>query len=233
MYVFLWFFREFYNKQYGVVVYGHSVKYSYEIPNEYLSGSMAIFLLAYVAIFSDSFIFGKATSSQFFRVPFFKVSQEFFFRSSSFFRVAVFFEELFFQNSHFFQHFFYLFRAKRLPRNYTLRIGNSLVQLPLRTSTHRIYLQNSYFFKADSSAPHQLLQKKQDFEKGYIFRKAKFHITYFFWKATFLMPFSSIATFYSSYIFRRASFLRHTYSEELLFHRYPSFSQLHFLLTNH
>ena len=130
MHVFLWIFQKFYNKQYGVVVYGHSVKYSYEIPNEYLSGSMAIFLLAYVAIFSDSFIFGKATSSQFFRVPFFKVSQEFLFRSSSFFRVAVFFEELFFQNSHFFQHFL-------------------LVQS--ETSTQKLHLENRKFFSAATS----------------------------------------------------------------------------------
>ena len=54
----------FYHKQYGVVVYVHSVKYSHEIPNEYLSGSMAVSLLAYVAIFSDSFVFRKATFSK-------------------------------------------------------------------------------------------------------------------------------------------------------------------------
>ena len=56
------------------VVYGHTVKYSYEIPNEYVSGSMEISLLANVVIFSDSFIFGKVNSSYFFRVAFFKVS---------------------------------------------------------------------------------------------------------------------------------------------------------------
>ena len=66
MHVFLWIFQNFYYKQNGAVTYGHSIKYSYEIANEYLSGLIAIFVLAYVAIFSDSFIFGKATSSQFF-----------------------------------------------------------------------------------------------------------------------------------------------------------------------
>ena len=72
-------------------VYGDPAKYSYEIPNGYLSGSMAISLLVYVAIFSGSFIFGKATSSNFFRVNFFKVSRELVFWSSSFFRAAAFF----------------------------------------------------------------------------------------------------------------------------------------------
>ena len=188
-------------------------------------------------IFSDSFFFWKSYFFTVFESNFFKASQELHFRSSSFFRADALFEELLFQNSHFFPAFFpqniYLFRAKLLPRNQTLRTGNSLVQLPFRTATHRRHLQKSYFFEADSSAQHQLFQKKQDFEKGYFFRKAKFRITYFFRRATFLIPFSSIATFYSSYIFRRASFLQHTFSEELLFHRYPSFPQLHFLLTNH
>ena len=74
-----------------MVVYGHSVKYSYEIPNKYLSGLMAISLLAYVAIFSDSFIFGKATSSQFLRVTFFQsitratFSEQLFLQSRCFF----------------------------------------------------------------------------------------------------------------------------------------------------
>ena len=148
------------------------------------------------------------------------------FLRSSFFKTVTFFQHFFPQNIS-------LFRAKLLPRNQTLRTGNSLVQLPFRTATHRRHLQKSYFFEADSSAQHQLFQKKQDFEKGYFVRKAKFRITYFFRRVTFLMPFSSIATFYSSYIFRRPSFLQHTFSEELLFYRYPSFPQLHFLLTNH
>ena len=155
---------------------------------------MAISLLAYVVIFSDSFIFEKASSSHFFRENFFKVTQELLFRSSSSFRAAAFFEELLFQNSHFFSTFFfqnsYFFRAKLLPSNHILRIGNSLVQLPFGTATYRRYLQKSYFFKADSSVQHQLFPKKQDFGKSYFFRKAIFRITYFFWRATFLMPFS-------------------------------------------
>ena len=41
--------------------------------------------------------------------------------------------------------------------------------------------------------------------------------------------FSEATTLYSSYLFRRATFLQHTFSEELLFHSYASSSQLHFL----
>ena len=161
-------------------------------------------------------------------------SEQFFLQDSSIFWGAPFSEQSLFP-SIFFSFFqnIYLFRAKLLRRNQTLRIGNSLVQLPLRTFTNRRYLQKNCFFEPDSSVQYQLFQKKQDFGKSYFFRKAKFSITYFFWRANFLTLFSSIATFYSSYIFRRASFLQHTFSEELLFHRYPSFPQLHFLLTNH
>ena len=195
---------------------------------------MAISLLAYVVIFSDRFVFGKATSSQFSRVTFFKVSQELLFRSSSLFIGGTFFEELLFQNSHFFfQYSFpsniYLFRAKLLPRNQTLRIGNSLVQLPFRTATHRRHIQKSYFCEADSSAQHQFFQRKQDFEKGYFFRKAKFRITYFFRRATFLMPFSSIATsieaiFSEELIFYNIPFQKSYYfTGILLFHSYTSY----------
>ena len=153
-------------------VYCDPVKYSYEISNGYLSGSMAISLLAYVAIFSGSFIFGKATSSHFFIVTFFEVSQGYFFGAaltseqllflrSSFFRTVTSSQHFFFQNSDF-------FRVKFLSRNHTFRIGNSLVQLPFGTATHRRYQQKSYFFKAYTSARHQLFQK---------IKKAIFRIT--------------------------------------------------------
>ena len=47
------------------------------------------------------------------------------------------------------------------------------------------------------------------------------------------LPFSAATNskdviFYSSYLFRRATFSQHTLSEELLFHSCASFSQLHF-----
>ena len=198
---------------------------------------MAISFLAYVAIFSDSFIFGKATSSQFLRVTFFKVSQELLFRSSSFFRADAFFEELLFQTVTFFQHFFpqniYLLRAKLLPKNQTLRTGNSLMQLPFRTATHRRHLQKSYFFKADFSAQHQLFQKKVRFWKRLLFQKSKILHYLLFSESYFFNVF-----FINRYIlyplhFQKSFFLQHAFSEELLFHRYPSFLQLHFLLTYH
>ena len=43
------------------------------------------------------------------------------------------------------------------------------------------------------------------------------------------LSFSKDATFYSSYLFRRATFSQHTFSEELLFHCYASSTQLHLL----
>ena len=156
----------------SLVVYGHPVKYSYEIPNEYFSGSMAISLLAYVAIFLDSFLFGKATSSNFFRVNFFKVLQELLFHNSSFFRVAAFLRRSFFRTATFSQHISqnsYFFRAKLLSRNHTLRIGNSLVQLPFRTATHRRYLQKSYFSKQ------VLLHSIDFFKKARFWKKLLFH----------------------------------------------------------
>ena len=85
------------------------VKYSYEIHKQ------DQWQFSFSHIFSDSFIFGKATSSKFFRVTFFKVSRELLFWSSSFFRAAAFFEEILFQNSHFFSAYFseqLLFQSK-------------------------------------------------------------------------------------------------------------------------
>ena len=80
------------------------------------------------------------------------------------------FEELLFQNNHFFSAFFfhssYFFRAKLLLTNHTLRIENSLVQLPFGTVTNRRYLQKRYFLEADSIAQHQLFQKSKILEKA-------------------------------------------------------------------
>ena len=47
--------------------------------------------------------------------------------------------------------------------------------------------------------------------------------------ATFLERPLFQKTFYSSNLFRRATFSQHTFSEELLFHTYASFPQLHLL----
>ena len=89
-------------------------------------------LSIHIAIFSDSFIFEKATSSQFLRVTFFKVSQELLFRSSSFFRADAFFEELLFKNNHIFPAFF--------PPEYLL--------VQSKISTQEPNLENREFFSA-------------------------------------------------------------------------------------
>ena len=85
------------------------------------------------------------------------------------------FEGLLFQNNHFFSAIFfqssYFFRANFLPTNHTLRIGNSLVQLPFGTVTNRSYLQKRYFFEADSIAQHQLFQKSKILEKATFSKK--------------------------------------------------------------
>ena len=84
---------------------------------------MAICLLACLATFQDSFIFGEATSSHFFRVT--ASTQQLLFRGSYFLRAAAFLrssvvislQQLFFQNTCF------------------LRVGSSLGQLPCGTAT--------------------------------------------------------------------------------------------------
>ena len=154
-----------------------SVKYSYEIPNEYLSGSMAISLLAYVAIFLDSLVFRKATSSQFLRVTFFKVSQELLFRSSSFFRADAFFEELLFQNSHFFPAFFspeYLLvqseTSTQEPNLENRKFFSAVTfqnSYPQKTYTEELLLWSRFF------CPTSIFSKKARFWKRLLFQKSK------------------------------------------------------------
>ena len=85
----------------------------------------------------------------------------------------------------------------------------------------------SYFFKAGTSAEHQLFQKSYILEKS-IFQKSNISHnlplleSYLFRGITF----SKDAIFYP---FRKATFLQHTFSEELLFHSYASFPELHLL----
>ena len=110
------------------VVYGHPVKYSYEIPNEFLSESITrccnIFGQFYLR---KSYFFTLFQSNLFQSITTVIFSEQLFLQSSWFFWGAPFFRKFtssqhcfFFQNS-------YFFRAKLLPRNHTLRIGNSLV----------------------------------------------------------------------------------------------------------
>ena len=152
MHVFLWILENFYQKQYGVVVFDHSVKYSYCDIFEQL-----YFWKCYFLIVFESNIFQSIT-----RVNF---SEQLFLQN------RCFFEELLFQNSHFFPAFFpqniYFFRAKLLPGNQTLRAGNSLVQLPFRTATHRSY-------RGATFSKQILLHNINFFKKSKILKKATF-----------------------------------------------------------
>ena len=158
------------------VVYGHPAKYSYDILNEFLSGSMARCCNIFGQFYSRKSYLFTSQSNMFQSITTAIFSEQLFLHSSCIFWGAPFFTTVTFSQHCFFQNS-YFFRAKLLPRNHTLRIGNSLVQLPFGTATHRIYLQKSYFLEADSSAQDQLFQK---------FSKAIFRLTYFFLRAIFL-----------------------------------------------
>ena len=104
---------------------------------------------------------------RYFRTAFFWKSYFFTVFEANFFQSitrATFSEQLFLQSRYLFwgapfskQSFLScIFSSENLPRNQTLKVGNSFVQLPFRKATHRTHLQKSYFFEADSSAQHQL-----------------------------------------------------------------------------
>ena len=162
------------------------------------------------------------------------MSQQLHFRSSYFFRAAAFFS--FSQNSHFFaaaiffQNSFY-FRANI----HFLSIRSSLWQLlfgtaffPLfwiKISKKELLIQSRYFCTVST------FPEKLHFGKSYIFHKSNIsHYLLFLDSCPFrAATLSKYGTFYSSYLFKRATFLQHTFSEELLFHCYASFPQPQFL----
>ena len=132
------------------------------------------FLLAYVATFSDSFIFGEATSSHDFRVT--TSTLKLLWRSTYFFRAAAFLRSSIFRTVTLSQHLFFqnnfFFREKLLWSSHIFRIGSSLGQLLFGTGIFLVkelfrirYLQKSYFFEAGTSAQHQLFQKSYILEK--------------------------------------------------------------------
>ena len=139
----------------------------------------------------------------------------------SFFRTVTFSQHIS-QNS-------YFFRAKLLPRNHTLRIGNSHVQLPFGTATHRRYLQKSYFFEADSSPQHQVFQKSKSLEKATFSEKQDSAFPTLSGELTFLCFFHkslpSIATTFSEeLLFYKVPFQKSCYfTAILLFHSYTSY----------
>ena len=136
---------------------------------------MAVSLLAYIAIFLDRFFFEKATSSQFFRVTFFKVSQELLFRSSSFFRADAFFEELLFQNSHFFPAFFspeYLLvqseTSTQEPNLENRKFFSAVTfqnSYPQKTSTEELFFQSRFFCTTSTFSKKSKILKKDTFSE--------------------------------------------------------------------
>ena len=92
-------------------------------------------------------------------------------------------------------------------------------------TTEEAFFQSRYFLIASTISEELHFGKKHIFQKSNIphyplFRKASFLRADNFWKDIL---------FYSSYLFRRATLLQHTFSEELPFHSYGSFPQLHVL----
>ena len=182
--------------------------------------------------FQDKFILGEATSSHFFRVT--TSTQHLLFRDSYFFRTAAFFpffrtvtfsQELFFQNSFF-------FGVKLLQSRHFLRIRSSLRQLLFGTATlSGGTVQDKDILKRANFSRQVLLHsinffRKATFWKNLIFQKAIVRSIYLLFPENCLFRAaisSKDATFYSSYILRRALFLQHTFSEELL-HSYSSYA---------
>ena len=129
-----------------------------------------------------------------------------------------------------------------------MRIGSSLGQLLFGTATFLVeellrikisieeLLSRSRNFCTVSAFSEKLHLRKSQF-----FRKEIFHIFYFFWRANLLQrsifqkTLPSLTTFFSyqffkrRYLFIRVALSQHTFSEELLFHSYASFLQLHLL----
>ena len=215
MHVFLWIFQNFYHKQNGAVSEWILISVNGNIRSRIccnIFGQLYFWKIYFFTVFSKyhkSYFFGAALSSE-----------QMTFLRSSFIKTVTF--SIIFSPEHL------LVQSETSTQKTYLENRKFFSAV-----NHRRHLQKSYFFEAGSSAQHQLFQKKARFWKRLLFQKSEIPHYLLFLESYLLISFSSIATFYSSYIFRRASFLQHTFSEELLFHRYPSFPQLHFLLTNH
>ena len=94
--------------------------------------------------------------------------------------------------------------------SYVSRRATFSKQVPLRTIN---FFRRATFWK------------KLIFQKSNITHYLLYLENYLFVVATF----SKDSTFYSCYLFRRATFSQYTFSEELLFHSYPSFPEPSFL----
>ena len=154
----------------SLVVYDHPVKYSYEIPNNAYQGPLKFLFWHMLQYFRLAF--GKATSSHFFRVTVFKVSQELICRCSG---AAAFFEELLFQNRHFFPAFFFseqlLFHSEtsiQKPNIENRKFFSAVTfrnSYPQKISTEELLFRSRFFCTAPT------FSKKQSFRKSYFSEK--------------------------------------------------------------
>ena len=131
------------------------------------------------------------------------------------------FEELLFQNNNFFSAIFfqnhYFFRDKHLPRNRTLRTGNSLVQLPFGTATNRRYLQKSYFWR--QILLHSInFFKKARFWKKLLFQKSNIPHDLFFQESYLFNGF-----FINRYLLQQLHFQKSCFFRTYIFRRVKSF----------
>ena len=191
-------------------------------------GSFFFVIYATLKIYED--IYGEATSSHFFRVT--TSTQRLLFRCSYFFRTAAF--STFSEQSLF--RWSYFFRIASFSEWSIYRVATSWEQevvygsqfseqlffseelFRIKISNRELLFCGRYFCTA-SDFSEKLHFGKLIFQKSNI----SYHLLFLescLFRAT---SFSKDATFYTSYLFRRAAFLQHTFSEELLF------PQLHFL----
>ena len=180
-------------------------------------------------LFQSSFIFGETTSSHIFRVAI--STQQLIFRSSYFFKAAVFLSNSLFRTASpsFCRSYFFrnpLFQSETSIEQPLTSLG----QLLFRTAT---FLAGDLFrikifteillFRSRKICTASTFSEEQHFGKSQFFRRAIFRITYFFWSATFLerllfqktLP-SITATFSEQTPFRRITIL------QLRFHLYTS-----------
>ena len=158
------------------VVYGHPVKYSYEIPNKFLSESMTrccnIFGQFYLR---KSYFFTLFQSNLFQSITTVIFSGKLFLQSSSFFEELLFSEQSLFLSIVFSEQL--LFQSETSTEKLHLENRKLFSAVTFRNSYPQNISQKSYFLEADSSAQHQLFQK---------ISKAIFRLTYFFLRAIFL-----------------------------------------------
>ena len=161
-------------------------------------------------LFQDSFIFGEATSSHFFRVT--TSTQQLLSRSSYFFRTAAFLRSSFFRTVTFSQLLFqnsFFFTARLLQGRHSLRIGSCLGQLLIETA---IFLEE------------ELFRKKDIYRRATFSKQVLLHIINFFRKATFwkkrIIQKSNTFPFFERPLFQKTQpSIAFTFSEDLPFYK--------------